>query len=456
MKISFAQDISFYGMASEEAETVSSSTLSPTILLSMVRSLVDLLIENEILATLLIKLPPGNIWHSEIQRYHSWSNGQSVTYTCKFDDKEQKFESVQNLISLLPSAQMRREYFIMVLSPQFNYLILAHRPRFGGKAGTLGRRKNINTPKLLTLTSFDKKNVLQVLNGIEQVAIKDAFPISISDFDYHSTYEPSICNQLFVKQIEHQEKIHREKANRDLNRVIYENKKLQYALQSKYDYLARVCHEIRNPLTHMKTALSLLNSQSIKIPQRQRYLDMLKGECDRQNSLITGVLDLANIEQNVKPPVLETIRLYDIVPGIVSTYQPVAQEKGIMLGYTVPKDLPEVSCISAELKQIVINLLSNSINFTPKGGQVLVKARVQGDAINIEFSDTGVGIASTDIDKIFDCFYRQRPPSKQDSEGAGLGLSIVKQLLLRCGGSISVKSKPQEGSTFTVKLPYNQ
>jgi signal transduction histidine kinase len=361
---------------------------------------------------------------------------------------------VEQRIPLSPNAQLRREYFLMVLSPQFCYLILAHKPSIQGKTKVLGKEKKFNTPKLSTLTSFDKKIVVRVLDGIKQATLKDAFPISITDFDYPSTPEPAILSQLFVKQIEHQDEISRRRANGGLSKVIYQNKQLQYDLQSKYDYLARVCHEVRNPLTHMKTALSLLNSASLKAPQRQRYLDMLKRECDRQNSLITGVLDLANIEQNLKPPVFEMVRLYDIVPGVVSTYQPVAQEKGIMLGYTVPKDLPEVSCISSDLKQIVINLLSNSINFTPKGGQVLVKARVQGNYVQIEFSDTGVGIAETDIDKIFERFYRQRPPSKQDSEGAGLGLSIIQQLLLRCGGSISVKSKPQEGSVFTIQLPF--
>jgi two-component system, OmpR family, phosphate regulon sensor histidine kinase PhoR len=105
------------------------------------------------------------------------------------------------------------------------------------------------------------------------------------------------------------------------------------------------------------------------------------------------------------------------------------------------------------LRQIVINLLHNSIKFTPKGGQVWVKAKQQGDYIQIEVRDTGIGIPPAEIHKIFDRFYRVRQGGAEEQNGAGLGLSIVHQLLLRCGGSITVKSRPGEGSAFIVLLP---
>jgi len=146
------------------------------------------------------------------------------------------------------------------------------------------------------------------------------------------------------------------------------------------------------------------------------------------------------------------LRLSDVVPGIVSTYQPLAQEKGITVAYTVPEGLPAVSCSSPWLRQIVINLLHNSIKFTPQGGRVWVRAKQQGDFVQVEIRDTGIGIASSDIPKIFDRFYKVRQ-NGDGSGGVGLGLSIVQQLLLRCGGSISVNSKLNEGSTFNVLLP---
>ncbi len=202
----------------------------------------------------------------------------------------------------------------------------------------------------------------------------------------------------------------------------------------------------------MKTALRLLDSPQLKPPQRQRYMQLLYTECDRQNSLIIGLLELVQLEDESQPSVMPSVQLADIVPGVVSTYQPLAQEKGIQLGYTVPTGLPAVSCLETWLRQIVINLLNNGLKFTPTGGQVRVRATLQGEYVQLAFSDTGIGIAASEIPKIFDSFYRGRSTTSEDT-GAGLGLTIVQRLLLRCGGSISVTSQLGEGSNFKVLLP---
>ena len=137
----------------------------------------------------------------------------------------------------------------------------------------------------------------------------------------------------------------------------------------------------------MKTALTLLNSPNLKPPQRQRYMDLLIKECDRQSSLIGSLLDLVNLDQMAGRETLQPISLFDIVPGVVSTYQPLALEKGIMLAYTLPEQLPPVLCFKPWLKQIAINLLHNSIKFTPRGGQVWVRSRVVGNRVMLEVRD---------------------------------------------------------------------
>lgn len=222
--------------------------------------------------------------------------------------------------------------------------------------------------------------------------------------------------------------------------------------QQELVLLKRVAQELKTPLTNMKTALSLLNSPQLKPAQRQRYMQLLHTECDRQNSLITRLLELVEIDEDPPNTVISSVDLADIIPGIVSIYQPLAEEKGIQLGYTIPADLPLVCCLETWVRQITINLLHNSLKFTPPGGQVRVVATVQGDYIQLVFSDTGIGIAPTDIPKIFEIFYRGRSPSSEDA-GAGLGLTIVKRLLIRCGGSISVTSNLGQGSQFQVLLP---
>ncbi len=226
----------------------------------------------------------------------------------------------------------------------------------------------------------------------------------------------------------------------------------QNCLLNKDEFLKRVVQELRTPLTNMKTALKLLDAAQLKPVQRQRYMQLLNTECDRQNSLMTGLLELVDLDSEPQPTVMPSVQLADIVPGVVSTYQPLAQEKGIQLGYTIPTNFPPVSCLDTWLRQILIHLLHNSLKFTPAGGQVKVQATRQGEYAQLVCCDTGIGIAAHEIPRIFDSFYRGRQTIGENT-GAGLGLTVVQQLLLRCGGSISVTSKLGQGSNFKVFLP---
>jgi signal transduction histidine kinase len=167
---------------------------------------------------------------------------------------------------------------------------------------------------------------------------------------------------------------------------------------------------------------------------------------------MTGWLELIELDSESQPLVMPSVQLTDMIPGVVSTYQPIAGDKGIQLGYTMPAGLPAVSCLETWLRQILINLLHNSLKFTLPGGQVNVHLKLEGDYVQVAFEDTGIGIAAHEIPRIFDIFYRGRSTISENT-GAGLGLAIVQHLLLRCQGSISVTSQVGAGSTFNVLLP---
>ncbi|MBR8839325.1 MAG: ATPase [Stigonema ocellatum SAG 48.90 = DSM 106950] len=453
MDVFLTQDLSVSKMVLGVQSPLQPLPLSPATLLSLVRSQIDLLIEQKIPATLLVKLPPGKIWHSEIERYHQYLSGSYVIFTCDTEEMGTgtSTPAVFQYVHLLPNSQLRREYFLMVLSQQFCSLIFAYRPL--KKRKTILEKVNGNkTPRLVGMTTFEGRVIQRVLDGIKQsLPPTSSLPVP-ADFMCPPAPKLTVMSQLLAKQLQRQEEINRQITIQRVAKVQQQNQRLHNTLQIKDEYLSSVCQELRTPLTHMKTALSLLNSPHLKVVQRQRYLQMLNTQCDRQNSLIIGVLDLVRLEHNLERMTLESIRLCDVVPGVVSTYQPLAQEKGIMLGYTIPTDLPPVWCVSGGLRQIVINLLSNSIKFTPDGGQVWVRGRVHKDYVLLEFRDTGIGIAESEIPKIFDRFYRVRPAANEDPSAVGLGLTIVQQLLCRCRGSLSVQSKVSEGSTFTVQL----
>ena len=480
-------DISLYNLALSVKRPPEPMPVGAATLLSLVGSVIDLLVEQQISATLWLKLPPGKIWLSEIQRYHKEVDVSDGIYNYNFytensEDGRNKFQKHLEApivpVRLISASQLRREYFLLVMSPQFCGLILAHRPCRRQQTGARKQVDQKRTQPLLAVCSFDRRVIQRVLDGIKQAIIlplgntktggqrytnsgsqSQTIPLDLtanwdSGFNCPPAPDPVLLGQLLAKQIQQHDKIRRttttERAVATLN---LQNQELLNTVSRKDEFLKNLCQELRTPLTTMKTALSLLNSPQLKPAQRQRYLQLLNTECDRQSSLITGLLDLVQLDRVAEQTTLKPVRLSDIVPGVVSTYQPLAQEKGVMLAYTVPSELPPISCSGSWLKQIVINLLHNSIKFTSSGGQVWVRSRLQGDYVQLEFRDTGIGIASSEIPKIFDRFYRIRPTAGEEAGGAGLGLTVVQQLLLRCGGSISVKSKLGEGSIFNVLLP---
>lgn len=383
-------------------------------------------------------------------------------------------------IPIASRLHLRQEYFLLILSDAFSGLFLAHRPRsIHPTSDRSPQEKEADEESdrrfLLTLCSFDAIVLGQVMDGLRQVVqtSRAAHPElpeltriletweTQSAVGLNGNLNPVLLSHLFAQQIQQQElavtQIEHDHQHSDtMTTLRSQNEQLSNVIRFKDEFLNNVGQELRTPLTNMKTALTLLNSPHLKPPQRQRYMDMISRECDRQSSLISGVLDLLQLERSETPEEMQPLSLVDIVPGVVSTYQPLATEKGILLAYTVPEELPPVACLQTWLRQIMINLLHNGIKFTPSGGQVWVKAKAQNDTVALEIQDTGVGINPADVPKIFDRFYRVRHPSSDAPEGAGLGLTIVQQLLIRCGGSIAVRSQPGKGSVFTVHLPVYQ
>ncbi|MBL1174068.1 DICT sensory domain-containing protein [Pantanalinema sp. GBBB05] len=522
-----ASDVSLYELALAMEPPPPVLQVSPATLKSVLDSILQLLIEQEMPAVVWAKLPRGDVWQLEVERYATLVGVPKAIYLFKSQRDEGEDAGAVNLplssngdedvsklivpspaasvivnVPLAPESQLRREYFLVIWSAQFRGVLLAHRPRSiqqvsktiplalvdsVAMSGQLGQITTSEEPPerkqlLLTVCSFEQRLVEQILAGLEQAiaasqAIEDLVPEAsaylpdgskiteqwqqfLTEMPVTAPADLDWLGRLFGKQLQHQEEnwqrgtIYRKQA--ELAETLrIQNEELLDSLRLKDEFLNNVGQELRTPLTTIKTALSLLNSPSLKPNQRQRYMDLIAKECDRQSSLITSLLNLVQLEQVVDQTTLPPLKISDVVPGVVSTYQPLAEEKGVMLAYTVPEDLPTVSCVNNWLRQIVINLLHNSIKFTPRGGQVWVRAKQQGDYVQLEFRDTGIGISPSEIPKIFDRFYRVRQ-SGDDSSGAGLGLTIVQQLLLHCGGSISVKSKIGEGSVFNVLLPIHK
>ena len=398
---------------------------------SLIKSLIDLLDERQLSSTIWFKTTNQG-WLEEIKRYQQQGLARKI-YRCHGD-----LASATNIPLQAVSVELNDlgEDFLLVLSSQFNGLIVAQ---------PLGLAEQ-NDRLIKMVCSFAPAMIEKVFTTIKAIAIIE--PTAEDDDGLDSTAiaapDPNLLAELLLKQVQQTE------VNRSLDIDPPADSSLVQSLWLKEEFLTNLLRELRPPLTNMKTALRLLESKQLKRDQRQRYLEMLHRECDRQNSLLIGLLEFVQLDAD---ETVASVKLEDIVPGVVSTYQPLAIEKGIMLGYTIPADLPPVACPAHWLRQIIINLLHNSLKFTASQGRVYVQASSPKESVELTVSDTGVGIDSSELPQIFNIFYRGRAANSEDTASAGLGLTMVQQLLDRCGGSISVTSKIGSGSTFKVVLP---
>ena len=423
---------------------------------SYVNSVINLLIEKQINATVWVKLPKTKSWLEQIQKLQRDGNASNI-YLC--DSKSNSISSFLNsskqktpIVSFQfeRDSVFRRESFLIVLSSSFNSLLLAQWQK--GKIQIDSSGKRLQQPYLELTSSFDTQIITRILAEIYQQISSTRYSIPQKNLVVTPNFivQNRLMEQLLLKQLSHTDKI--QKTVESLSKTSNIPEKSITVLGLQEDFLGNLVQELRSPITHMKTALSLLESKQIKGEQRQRYLQMVSDECDRQNSVVGGLLELLQLDT---PTEAEYLQIDDIVPGIVSTYQPLAEEKKIRLGYTIPVGIPSIACPRTWFQQIIINLLNNSLQFTPANGRVFVRASARNDneCVEILVEDTGVGIANSEIDKIFHGFYRTKPTSKEEVTGAGLGLTLVQQLILRCNGSISVNSKVGKGTSFKILMP---
>ncbi|MGF1460380.1 MAG: sensor histidine kinase [Leptolyngbyaceae cyanobacterium] len=424
------------------------------------------------------KLPKGDSWSADLQHY---SKAISPTPDIYLFAREgaQVFDWHQSI--LVPkSHSMPGEYFLLAVSDTVSFLIRGQRAE--ASLPTDGEEEvNVNSaggetekiPVVQYQITFQKPLIQKFIDDLRPLteASLATYPeqrsvavvlqnwstqLQLPDQCYAGLIDALVLQEgLHQERLQHQARTYRRQAMTASN-LSTQNESLLNTLRVKDDFLSTIGQELRTPLSAIKTALPLLSSPNLKPPQRQRYLDMISRECDRQVNLINGVLELLQIERSMITANPNPVNLFDVLPGVVSTYQPIAQEKGIRLAYTVPNTLPAICCPENWVRQIVIHLLSNSIQYTDSGGEVWVTAQpADDDMLMISVKDTGVGIPQNELPHVFDHFYRGRQTNPQD-DSVGLGLSIVQQLLLYCGGNISVESQPNIGTDFTVQLPISQ
>jgi len=231
---------------------------------------------------------------------------------------------------------------------------------------------------------------------------------------------------------------------------ITEIKKLE---QMRKDFVANVSHELKTPLTSIKGFAETLLDGAQEVPElREQFLGIIHDEADRMQTLVEDLLELSRLEQDNYKLETAIIDLSALIRDATALLERRAHEKEMTI-HIEAEDEVFISADLNRLKQVVLNLVANSLNYTPKGGNVWVGLEDGEEEVVLRIRDDGIGIHPKEKNRIFERFYRVDKARSRNSGGTGLGLAIVKHIIDLHKGTITVDSTEGEGTTFTISLP---
>ena len=237
--------------------------------------------------------------------------------------------------------------------------------------------------------------------------------------------------------------------------LAYTVERLKELDQMKTNFLSMTSHELRTPLTVIKGALSLLLTEGHQLPPArvEKYMKMASNNCDRLMKLIDELLDFSRLESGAVNMDLKEIDLIQLAKETLEEFKQIAVAHKLDLNSVLPTNLPLLVGHPGRVKQILSNLLSNAMKFTPPGGEVKLLLRRNENFAEIVVADTGIGMTESQQKRVFSRFFQVDDSLTREVSGVGLGLAIVKELVEMHEGMIWVESEPHKGSYFFVRLP---
>ncbi len=218
------------------------------------------------------------------------------------------------------------------------------------------------------------------------------------------------------------------------------------------DFVANVSHELRTPLAAISGYAETLLEGALEDPDNsRRFSEIILNKARQLANIVSDLLILSTLEGG-KPPSPEPVSLRDTISSALRTVEPVAKSRGVNLVFHNGDDF-EVMGYEIRLEQVWVNLLDNAIKFNRPDGEVRVEMSHYPDRAVVRVCDTGLGIPSRDLPRIFERFYRVDKARSRATGGTGLGLAIVKHAVEQMGGSVAVESRLGQGTIFTVILP---
>jgi len=236
--------------------------------------------------------------------------------------------------------------------------------------------------------------------------------------------------------------------------VLHDITDLRRLERVRRDFVANVSHEFKTPLTAIQGfAETLLSGALDDTANRTRFVEIIREHARRLARLTDDLLKLSRIEAGRLELEIRPIRVAALVNGCVETARFKAEEKGIRIQVDLQESVPAVRGDGAQLGEVLQNLLDNAVAYTPSGGQIEVRARSDGHEVIFTVTDTGIGIPESDLERIFERFYRVDSARSREAGGTGLGLAIARHIVDAHGGRIWVESAVGQGSRFHFSVP---
>jgi signal transduction histidine kinase len=222
------------------------------------------------------------------------------------------------------------------------------------------------------------------------------------------------------------------------------------------EFFANISHDLRTPISYIKGYIQVLQDELYKDEkEKDLYLSIVLDEANQLNVLITDLFELSKIESGQLELQLNWINVHELIESCLIKVALKAKEKEIFLQKELDTNIPFIFSDGVRLEQILMNLLENAIRYNKLNGHIKVKGVVGKKKVHLSIEDTGVGIPEEDLPYIFERFYKVDKSRSNRIGSTGLGLSIVKHLVLLLEGEIKVKSTLHKGTTFNIALPFN-
>jgi len=235
--------------------------------------------------------------------------------------------------------------------------------------------------------------------------------------------------------------------------TVHDRTELRRLERVRRDFVGNVSHELRTPVTAIQLLVETLQSGALDDPVAAReFVGRIRLEVTHMAQMVEELLDLSTIESGRLTLVRERVPLVELLAA-ADRLRPLAEERRIRLEVEAPSEPGYISGDATRLGHVLRNLVHNGIKFTPPEGAVTVRCLRGEGTLALEVSDTGVGIAPEELPRIFERFWKADRSRQRDGEGSGLGLAIARHVVDAHGGTISVRSAPGAGTTFTISLP---